>query len=94
MQGGGSPGRAEQRAGEAGGALRKGMLEGMGTGMGWESFRELQVVWRREHAVGGTAAGTCRRFAWESGWAPGIQTVSSGAAGSKNPEEELPSVPS
>lgn len=29
-----------------------------------------------------------------AGWAPGKHSVTSGAPGSENPEEELPSVPS
>lgn len=71
------------------GAGRKGTPEGSGQ----ESLQELQVAPGRspERAQG------CRHSlpaCLSVGWAPGKHSVSSGAPGSENPEEELPSVPS
>lgn len=74
------PGSAELRTGQE-------ARSGRGRG-GDESYKSLGAV-----RVVQQAAGACPRLARESGWAPGTRTASSGAAGSKNPEEELPTAP-
>lgn len=75
------PGRAEKTGtGDPSGRGRRGD----------ESYKSPGAARAPSGAAGGWR---WRQRAGEPGWAPGTSAVSSGAAGSKNPEEGLPTVP-